>query len=62
MIYFKSCAKCGGDMHDSRDAYGSYLTCMSCGFLKDDPKDPSELTATIPAVPAGSEFEVKRAA
>ena len=62
MIYYKGCTKCGGDMHDSRDAYGSYVTCMNCGFLKDTPRDPSELTASIPAVTVDPEFEVKRAA
>jgi DNA-directed RNA polymerase subunit RPC12/RpoP len=48
VIYYKACTKCGGDMHDSRDAYGSYVTCMQCGFLKDSPRDASELTARIP--------------
>ena len=62
MIYYKGCTKCGGDMHDSKDAYGSFITCMSCGFLKDAPKDPTELTASIPAALEDPEFEAQRAA
>lgn len=35
MLYFKACPRCRGDMHDSKDAYGSYVTCISCGYAQD---------------------------
>jgi DNA-directed RNA polymerase subunit M/transcription elongation factor TFIIS len=62
MIYYRVCPKCGGDMHDSRDVYGSFITCMSCGVLKHATRDASELTSRIPASAGEPDLEVKRAA
>ena len=35
MIYFKSCAKCGGDMSNKEGPYWDYLSCIQCGFDSD---------------------------
>ena len=32
-ISFKTCKRCSGDQSFERDVYGSYLTCLSCGFV-----------------------------
>ncbi len=48
MIYFKSCQRCGGDMHPSGDYYGDYRQCLQCGHIVDEenvnlvPKDARE--------------------
>ena len=35
MMWLKSCPKCKtGDLALERDAYGSYMRCLQCGFLK----------------------------
>ena len=35
MLRLKSCPKCKtGDMVLDRDAYGSYMRCLQCGFLR----------------------------
>ena len=35
MIYFKSCPRCSGDMYESQDMYGYFLTCWQCGHTED---------------------------
>ena len=35
LVYFKACKRCGGDMHENRDIYGSYRECLACGNMKD---------------------------
>lgn len=39
MFWFKLCPRCNGDLFEDRDQYGSYITCMQCGFSKDVPGD-----------------------
>ena len=39
MLLLKACPKCGGDMQLSGDIYGSYASCLNCGFLLDVPDD-----------------------
>ncbi len=41
MLLLKACPKCGGDMQVAGDLYGSYVSCLNCGYLKDieDPDD-----------------------
>ena len=35
MMRLKSCPKCKtGDMVLDRDAYGSYMRCLKCGYLR----------------------------
>ena len=39
MFWFKLCPRCTGDLFEDRDQYGSFVTCMQCGFHKDVPAD-----------------------
>ena len=43
MIYFKSCPRCGGDMHLTSDYYGKYQACLQCGNMVDLDEDPVDL-------------------
>ena len=31
MFWFKSCQKCEGDLYESRDSFGPFVTCIQCG-------------------------------
>ena len=46
MIYFKSCPKCHGDLTTGRDAYGSFISCLQCGFMRDVDIKTGALVAT----------------
>ena len=35
MIKLKACPKCHGDLYLERDQYGSYMSCLQCGYLKE---------------------------
>jgi DNA-directed RNA polymerase subunit M/transcription elongation factor TFIIS len=35
MVMYKSCARCGGDMHSNSDVYGEYQECLMCGYMID---------------------------
>jgi hypothetical protein len=35
MFWFKRCPRCSGDLFEETDQYGSFITCMQCGFSKD---------------------------
>ena len=35
MLYLKACPRCKGDMHSTRDMYGSYRECLQCGHMTD---------------------------
>lgn len=37
MFWFKLCPRCSGDLFQDHDQYGSFVTCMQCGFSKDAP-------------------------
>ncbi len=39
MFWFKLCPRCSGDLFEDRDQYGSFITCMQCGFHRDVPAD-----------------------
>ncbi len=32
MMWFKSCPRCNGDLHEDSDVYGRYIACLSCGY------------------------------
>ncbi len=53
MIYFKCCPKCHGDLTTGRDAYGSFISCLQCGFMRDiDAKSGASAAAnTSPVAP-----------
>ena len=50
MIKFKECPRCQGDLYLAEDAFGRYLSCMQCGYLRDleQPARDSELVAATP--------------
>lgn len=31
MMWLKGCPKCHGDLYESKDHYGEYVTCLQCG-------------------------------
>ena len=35
MVYLKSCPKCLGDLTIAQDGYGTFISCLQCGFTKD---------------------------
>ena len=35
MIYFNACPKCHGDLTMGQDSYGSFVSCLQCGFMRD---------------------------
>jgi len=36
MMYFKECPKCHGDLYAAEDMHGRYLSCIQCGYLRDE--------------------------
>jgi hypothetical protein len=30
MYWLKSCRKCCGDLYESKDSYGSFISCLQC--------------------------------
>ena len=54
-FYFKACAKCQGDMHLERDAYGWFRQCLQCGRIV-------ELAATPLLAEAGKDGGYRLAA
>ncbi len=35
MYWLKSCPKCHGDLCLEQDHYGTFQTCLQCGFLRE---------------------------
>lgn len=31
--WFKECPRCGGDLREESDIYGSYISCVQCGYI-----------------------------
>lgn len=48
MIYFNACPKCHGDLTMKHDGYGSFVSCLQCGFMRDINIKPD--TAKTPVV------------
>ena len=43
MMYFKGCPKCDGDLYAGEDIHGQYVSCIQCGYLRDEtPVDSME--------------------
>jgi hypothetical protein len=38
---FKACPRCAGDVRESSDIYGNYLSCVQCGHSVDIPEPQS---------------------
>ena len=45
MIKFKLCPRCRGDLYLGEDIFGTYYSCLQCGYLRDveQPKRASGL-------------------
>jgi len=35
MIKFKLCPRCRGDLYLGEDIFGTYYSCLQCGYLRD---------------------------
>lgn len=35
MMMFKACPRCGGDIRETSDMYGAYVSCVQCGHSAD---------------------------
>ncbi len=46
ILFYKSCPRCRGDMHDSRDMYGTYRVCVQCGHMV-DLAEPNRLASLL---------------
>ena len=54
MVYLKSCPKCLGDLTVAQDGYGTFISCLQCGFMKDLEVRGASRTATSPAAAAAA--------
>ena len=49
MVYLKSCPKCLGDLTLGRDSYGTFISCLQCGFMRDVDAAPVAMGASTTA-------------
>ena len=35
MLYLKQCPRCKGDLCQSSDSFGEYMSCLQCGYSRD---------------------------
>ena len=54
MVYLKSCPKCLGDLTVAQDGYGTFISCLQCGFMKDLEVRGSSRAATASAAAVSS--------
>ena len=53
MFWLKSCPHCDGDLLAQDDRFGSFVTCVQCGFSKDLPSvTEGPFVVTADSVPA----------
>jgi len=45
MMYLKECPKCYGDLVSGEDAHGRYLSCIQCGYMRDELADDAHALA-----------------
>ena len=63
MVYLKACPKCLGDLTVAKDGYGTFISCLQCGFMKDlEVKGASRVTAPSAAAWNRVEERLPRAA
>ncbi len=46
MVYLRSCPKCLGDLTMGQDMYGSFISCLQCGFMRDVDAKPATTNAS----------------
>ncbi len=57
-IAFKSCPRCTGDLRANSDHYGSFVACLTCGYVKDDvPVDQLDATDQLPYVGINAKWD-----
>lgn len=56
MIKFKECPRCQGDLYLAEDAFGRYVSCMQCGYLRDLEQSARE-SNPVAAIPHEAERE-----
>jgi hypothetical protein len=39
MFWLKGCPRCKGDLHEDKDKYGSYVSCLQCGYHRSNTSD-----------------------
>jgi hypothetical protein len=44
-FFFNACPKCRGTLREHTDDYGTYLHCISCGFIVEPPAKNEGVTA-----------------
>ena len=48
MFWFKSCQKCKGDLYESRDSFGPFVTCIHCGrYFAGTVSEPQEIDENV---------------
>ncbi|GIS81806.1 MAG: hypothetical protein CM1200mP15_04380 [Dehalococcoidia bacterium] len=48
MFWFKSCQKCKGDLYESRDSFGPFVTCIKCGrYFAGTVSEPQEIDENV---------------
>ena len=60
MFWLKHCPRCGGDLHDASDWYGTFITCLQCGLNKDvtgEQLDPRALNFDVVPRPVIPKFQ-----
>jgi len=50
--WLKSCRRCGGDLRQESDIYGTYIACVQCGYiLRADEEEMLMATGKLEPVP-----------
>jgi hypothetical protein len=47
MMLFKACPRCNGDVRETSDMYGSYVSCVQCGHSADLPEQRRVATPVV---------------
>ena len=48
MFWFKSCQKCKGDLYESRDSFGPFVTGVQCGrYFAGTVSEPQEIDENV---------------
>ena len=55
MYWLNSCRKCQGDLYESKDSYGSFISCLQCGSYLNE-REEAELMGE-----SGSEMGLAKA-
>jgi hypothetical protein len=49
MMWLKACPRCAGDLLRQSDFYGSYVSCLQCGYIL-RPEEELPLTSALATV------------